>query len=160
MKRELIPTWEEMAAHQRSVPEIAPAAVVAMLELKEAGEAVQEYILSVLQREYHLSEGKFCVLILLHQSAEGLAPSQLAKRVGVTKATVSAMLGQLTARGLVCVAPDANDARAKHVCLTAEGVAFMQEILPTHYLRVTKLMEGLTEEEQRELVRLLRKLRS
>lgn len=34
----------------------------------------------------------------------------------------------------------------------------MQEVLPSHYLRVSKLMEKLTQAEQEELIRLLRKL--
>jgi len=34
----------------------------------------------------------------------------------------------------------------------------MQEVLPPHYLRVSKLMEKLTQAEQEELIRLLRKL--
>ena len=34
----------------------------------------------------------------------------------------------------------------------------MAEILPPHYLRVSKLMEKLTEAEQKQLITLLKKL--
>mgnify|MGYP000146305890 FL=1 len=34
----------------------------------------------------------------------------------------------------------------------------MDEILPPHYLRVTKLMERLSEAEQKELIHLLKKM--
>ena len=34
----------------------------------------------------------------------------------------------------------------------------MEEILPPHYLRVSKLMEKLTEDEQKKLIMLLEKL--
>ena len=57
MKRELIPSWEELEAHKKTVPEINPAAVIAMLEIKQASDEVQASILDVLQKEYHLSAG-------------------------------------------------------------------------------------------------------
>ena len=92
MKRELIPSWEELEAHKKTVPEINPAAVIAMLEIKQASDEVQASILDVLQKEYHLSEGKFCLLIVLHQNPQGIAPSEIAAKIGVSKATISNML--------------------------------------------------------------------
>ncbi|MDY3298690.1 MarR family winged helix-turn-helix transcriptional regulator [Selenomonas sp.] len=153
-----MPTLRELEEHKKIVPEIDPASVVAMLEIRQAGEQVAEQILDVLQRDYHLSEGKFCVLIVLHQHPEGIAPSQLAARVGVARATISTMLQRLEKSGDVVIEEDAEDRRGKRVRLTAKGRAFMAEVLPPHYLRVTKLMEKLTQEEQEELIRLLRKL--
>ena len=158
MRRESMPTLRELEEHKKIVPAIDPASVVAMLEIRQAGEQVAEQILDVLQRDYHLSEGKFCVLIVLHQHPEGIAPSQLAARVGVARATISTMLQRLEKSGDVVIEEDAEDRRGKRVRLTAKGRAFMAEVLPPHYLRVTKLMEKLTQEEQEELIRLLRKL--
>lgn len=82
MKRELIPSWEELEAHKKTVPEINPAAVIAMLEIKQVGEEIQHSVLDILQQEYHLSEGKFCMLIVLHQNPQGIAPSEIARRSG------------------------------------------------------------------------------
>ncbi len=158
MKRESLPTWQELEKHKQVIPEIHPAAVIAMLEIKQAGEEIQESILSVLQQQYHLSEGKFCTLIVLHQHPEGITPSALAEKVGVARATISTMLQRLVRSGEAVVEARAEDGRGKLVRLTEEGRAFMQEILPPHYLRVSKLMEKLTQEEQEELIRLLRKL--
>ncbi len=158
MKRELIPSWEELEHHKKIVPEIKPAAVIAMLEVKQAGEDVQSRILDVLQQKYHLSEGKFCCLIVLHQNPQGITPSEIAQKIGVTKATVSNMLMRMERDGDICVKQAADDARRKLICLTEKGRNFMDKILPEHYLRVTKLMEKLTEEEQKELTRLLKKM--
>ena len=160
MKRQMIPTWEELARHKELVPEIEPAAVIAMLGIKQAAEDIQQSILDVLQQQYHLSEGRFCALIVLHQNREGVAPSQLAAKVGVTRATISNMLQRLERDGMIDVVPAAGDGRGKVARLTAQGIAFMDEILPPHYLRVTRLMEKLTEAEQKELIRLLHKLGS
>ena len=159
MKREMIPTFAELTRHKKIVPEINPAAVIAMLSIKNASENIQQSILDVLQQKYHLSEGKFCALVVLHQHGEqGIAPSELAAKIGVTRATISNMLQRMERDGLVNVRPAAKDGRAKVVSLTSEGCRYMEEILPPHYLRVSKLMEKLTEDEQKELILLLEKL--
>ena len=159
VKREIIPTWDELERHKRIIPEINPAAVIAMLGIKRIGEEIQQSVLDVLQKTYNLSEGKFCALVVLHQHNEtGIAPSELAEKIGVTRATISNMLQRMERDGLVRIRPAASDGRGKIVLLTEEGAAFMDKILPPHYLRVTKLMEKLTEPEQKELIQLLKKL--
>ena len=85
----MIPSWEDLQKHKEIIPEINPAAVIAMLRIKQAAEEIQQGVLDVLQSEHHLSEGKFCVLVVLHQHQTGIAPSVLAEKVGVTRATVS-----------------------------------------------------------------------
>ena len=159
MKRELVPTFAELERHKKMVPEINPAAVIAMLGIKTASEEIQQSILDVLQRDYQLSEGKFCALVVLHQyGKEGIAPSLLAAKVGVTRATISNMLQRMERDGLVDIRPAEQDGRGKIVKLTQAGCDFMEEILPPHYLRVSKLMEKLTEDEQKKLIMLLEKL--
>ena len=159
MKREMIPSFAELERHKELVPEINPAAVIAMLRIKTVSEEIQDSILDVLQRTYHLSEGKFCALIVLHQrGGNGMAPSELAEKVGVTRATISNMLQRMERDGLVDIRPAEQDGRGKIVNLTQAGCDFMEEILPPHYLRVSKLMEKLTEDEQKKLIMLLEKL--
>ena len=159
MKREMVPTFEELERHKKMVPEINPAAVIAMLGIKMASEEIQQSILDVLQQDYQLSEGKFCTLVVLHQHVEqGIAPSELAAKVGVTRATISNMLRRMERDGLVDIRPAEQDGRGKVISLTKAGRDFMEEILPPHYLRVSKLMEKLSEAEQKELIMLLEKL--
>lgn len=158
MKREAIPTWEELEAHAKAVPEIDPAAVIAMLEIRQAAEEIQESVLNVLRDEYRLSEGKFCALIVLHQNPDGMAPSALAARVGVTRATISTMLQRMERDGLARITSDAKDGRGKQVSLTEEGQRFMAEVLPRHYQRISKLMGKLTGKEHKKLIQLLKKL--
>ena len=155
----MIPSFAELERHKELVPEINPAAVIAMLSIKDASDRIQESILDVLQRDYHLSDGKFCTLVVLHQHGEaGISPSVLAEKVGVTRATISSTLQRMERDGLVSVKPAESDGRGKVVHLTGQGTEFMAEILPPHYLRVSKLMEKLTETEQKDLILLLKKL--
>ena len=76
----------------------------------------------------------------------------------MTRATISNMLQRLERDGLIEVRPDKEDGRGKLAVMTMAGCSFMEEVLPAHYLRVTKLMEKITEDEQKELIRLLHKM--
>jgi DNA-binding MarR family transcriptional regulator len=158
MKRGIIPTRETLEKHAEIIPEINPASIIAMLRVLGAASEIQHAIIDVLEREHQLSEGKLGVMIVLHQEIDGLAPSQLAEMTGVTRATISVMLRRMARDGLVYSSSDANDARAKKICLTEKGRSFMDEVLPGHYLRITKLMRRLTDKEQEELIVLLKKL--
>jgi len=65
----------------------------------------------------------FAVLNHLVRLGDGKTPGQLARAFQLTKATMTNTLQRLEARGLVRVAPDPLDARAKRVFLTEEGRA-------------------------------------
>jgi DNA-binding MarR family transcriptional regulator len=52
---------------------------------------------------------------------EGVRPSQLADRVGITKQSVNDLLGYLEGQGYLSRKPDANDGRARVIRLTAKG---------------------------------------
>ena len=158
MKRVITPARETLEQHAKLIPEINPSSVIAMLRVLEASSAIQHAIIDVLESEYQLSEGKLCVMIILHQMKAGVAPSKLAELAGVTRATISAMLQRMIRDGLVDSFSDEKDGRGKKVCLTAQGRSFMDEVLPNHYLRITKLMGRLSEAEQQELIILLKKI--
>ena len=158
MRKGLAPAREVLEKHAKMIPEINPAAVLAMLRILEASSEIQHAILDVLEKEHHLSEGKLCVMIFLHQQAAGLAPSQLAKQAGVTRATISVMLHRMERDGLTRSFSDDTDGRAKKVCLTEKGRSFIANVLPEHYLRITKLMSRLSEAEQETLIILLKKI--
>ena len=158
MKREMMPTRDELERHRKLIPEIDPSAVIAMLRIMRTGQQIQHAVLDVLQQEYGMSEGKFCAMVVMHQYKEGISPSALAGRVGVTRATISNMLQRLERDGIVLLRAADGDGRCKMAQLTDKGRALMQEVLPPHYLRVSQLMSRLAESEQREIIYLLQKL--
>ena len=63
------------------------------------------------------------VRLLPHLSREGIRPTDLARRVDVTKQAVGQALAGLEAMKLVELVPDASDGRARLVRLTAVGEA-------------------------------------
>jgi DNA-binding MarR family transcriptional regulator len=59
---------------------------------------------------------------------EGLRPSQLADRVGITKQSVNDLLGHLEQHGYLLRVPDSADGRARVIRLTAKGRRLEQTI--------------------------------
>lgn len=106
MRFEAFPTREELEKHARIIPEIEPSAVLAMLRISQAAEIIRSSINDVLAKQYHLSQGKLRVMIVLHQSPEGIAPSQLAEKTGVTRATITTMVKRMVRDGLTTVVID------------------------------------------------------
>ena len=51
MKKEMIPTREELERHKEIIPEINPSAVIAMLGIKAVEEEIQHSILDVLLKQ-------------------------------------------------------------------------------------------------------------
>lgn len=63
------------------------------------------------------------VRLLPHLSREGIRPTELARRVDVTKQAIGQALAGLEASRLVEIVPDPSDGRARLVRLTAAGEA-------------------------------------
>ncbi len=160
MKSDAMPSLEELYQHAHYVPEIEPYAVLSMLAVLEANKTIQHKIFDILQQKYNMSEGKLRVMIILHKLSkeETLTPSELAQKAAVSRATISVMLKRMERDGLILVAVDTLDGRGKLVCLTPQGRARMDELLPLHYSRISHLMRRLTVKEQEKLTALLCKM--
>lgn len=59
---------------------------------------------------------------------DGLRPSQLADRMGITKQSVNDLLGHLEHHGYLLRVPDSDDGRARVIRLTAKGRRLEQTI--------------------------------
>ncbi len=154
----LIPTIEELQKQASILPGIHPMEVVTMLRIMKAADHVRNDISDPVKKKYDVSEGKLRVLIVLRNAEEGIIPSLLAAKVGVSKATISNMIVRMERDQLVYTMPDKEDKRGKKVVLTEKGKDLLALVLPELYLHISKLIGRLTEEEQKELVRLLAKM--
>ncbi|WP_338878954.1 MarR family transcriptional regulator [Achromobacter veterisilvae] len=79
-----------------------------------------------------LSEGKFVLLFLLHEQADGMAPHELAEGAGVTRATVTGLLDGLERDGFLSRKAGKEDRRKVKVKLTAKGRAMAARLLKEH----------------------------
>jgi MarR family transcriptional regulator, 2-MHQ and catechol-resistance regulon repressor len=106
-----------------------------------------------------LSKTRFSTLkALYHHPDRCLTPAELADRVGITRAAMTTVLDGLESRELVVRERRPGDRRLVYVCLTADGAAFLDDILPDHYRGLCSIMEPLTATEQETLTRLYEKI--
>ena len=66
------------------------------------------------------------VHITRHLSLQGDRLTDLAQRAGMTKQSMADLVDQCMAWGLVTRQPDPHDARARRVCFTPTGLAWLQ----------------------------------
>lgn len=105
-----------------------------------------------------LSPGRYSVLMALEVERPSLAPSEIADRLGVTRATVTGLIDGLVRDGLVAHAADGPDRRRKAISLTARGELLIDEVVPVIFRRMADMMAPLTPDERQTAVRLLGKV--
>ena len=106
-----------------------------------------------------LSPGRYAVLMALFARNVPLAPSEIAERLGVTRATVTGLIGGLVGDGLVAYLPvDADDRRRKAVALTAKGRRLLGRVVPEIFLQMVELFAPLSDSERSKLLKFLNKV--
>lgn len=105
-------------------------------------------------RAFDLSQAQFDVLAQIG-AAEGLTQQELACKLLVTKGNISQLLARMEQRGLI---ERVQDGRCNGLHLTAAGRELARTVVPQHEALISGLLAPLNEAEQRELLRLLRKL--
>lgn len=85
--------------------------------------------------------------------------SSISDELGVTRRNVTALVDALEEEGFVRRLPHPTDRRATVIELTGEGARTMDTLYDEHRRAVAELFDGLSEEDRRELVRLLGLLR-
>ena len=78
---------------------------------------------------------------------DGLTARDLSARLLLEKSTISRLVKSLIAKGLVSEAPDPEDRRAKHLSLTQDGLARLDQINRLAETRVSKALERVTPRE-------------
>lgn len=101
-----------------------------------------------------LTGPQFDVLMNVH-TTPGLTQQMLADRLHVTKGNVSQLIEKLAKKELLV-----RQRQGRTSCLfaTKKGSVLIEEMLPEHDQFIVDQFESLTEEEQRQLLFLLRKL--
>jgi len=123
-----------------------------------AGEAALAEIDRCVLEALAVKQPVFSALAVLDGAGEPLTPSEIADRVIVASATMTATLDLQERLGWVRRSPNPADRRSVLVEITDEGRAVADRMLP-HIRAVEKsMMSVLTEAERRQLVDLLDKV--
>src|SRR3954470_3786593 len=88
-------------------------------------------------------------------AARGMTQQELADALLVTKGNISQLLGKLEQVGLIT---RRQEGRTNCLSLTERGEALFQVVVPQQEALIADLLRPLSDDEQRELLRLLRKL--
>ncbi len=105
-------------------------------------------------RAQGLNTAQFDVLARVG-AASGLTQQELADALLVTKGNISQLLRRMEQDGLIARRPAG---RANRLTLTERGRALFERVVPAQEALVARHLAPLTDDEQRELLRLLRKL--
>lgn len=109
---------------------------------------------------YNITESKFDLLLLLtlHDGRELITPSAIAERLGIRRASVTALLDWLEKRNWIAREQSSLDRRMIHVSITPEGRELVEGVLPTFWSACSSLVSELEPEERRVLEKLLLRL--
>jgi DNA-binding MarR family transcriptional regulator len=105
-------------------------------------------------RSHGLNTAHFDVLAQVG-AARDMTQQELADALLVTKGNISQLLSKLEQVGLIT---RRQAGRTNCLSLTAQGEALFQLVVPQQEALIADLLEPLSADEQRELLRLLRKL--
>ena len=154
-----LPTDRTLQALSKRYPELNPTALMSCIVLLRTGSDMLAALERILAR-YGLSQGRFLTLIVLNRDPEEeITPSDLAERVGVTRATMTGLLDTLTKDGWIERIQHNEDRRRVVVRLTKAGLDHLGRMLPGYYREISSTMAGLNEQEHETLVKVLSKVR-
>ncbi len=88
-------------------------------------------------------------------AAEGITQQELADSLLVTKGNVAQLLDRMERRGLI---ERRSQGRTNRLFLTDEGRWTFAEVVPAHEALIDERLSVLSEEEQKQLFELLRRL--
>ena len=152
--------YELLVDKSKRYPDLDPVACEAYLTVRQVGDSLRSTQEQRLAAE-GISLGRFIVLAVLDRTPDHPMPaSELAEAAGVTKQTVTSLLDGLERDGFVARQPCLNDRRSVRVRLQPAGSRLLERVLPGMYRRQIDIMADLSTDEQRELTRLLRKVRT
>lgn len=97
---------------------------------------------------------QFGTLMHLHH-AGGCGVSMLANRLGVTNAAASQMIDRMVHQGLLTRVEDPTDRRSKHITLTPQAAAIVQELITAQRRWIEDLTGSLTPDQQNAIAEAL-----
>jgi DNA-binding MarR family transcriptional regulator len=111
-------------------------------------------------RPHGLSLGGFRLAMILRIAGEALTPMEIARRLRVTRGSVTGLLDSLQNRRLVERRPHPQDGRMLLVDLTEDGRRRLDELLPAWFLGEREVFGVLSQAECETLVALLGRVQS
>ena len=97
-------------------------------------------------QQFHLSESRLIILVLLQEYQE-LSLQEIAKKLGITKASTTTLISSLVNKQLISKRNDKKDKRITLVSLTSAGTDLLTETLKQHSLWIEKITNNLSDND-------------
>ena len=153
-----LPTDKTLSEFAMRYPDLDPSALKTCVVLLRTGSDLLTAFETILGK-HGLSQGRFLTLIVMNRTPnKAINPSALAEKVGVKRATMTGLLDGLEGKGLIERVAHLKDRRKLGIRLTKKGQQLLDEMLPSYYDHIGKLMAKLSEKERQNLVTLLGKV--
>jgi len=147
-----LPTRATLQELSEKIPELDVSSVETSLLFMRVATNLFHYIHGHLAK-YGISHGKFAVLMILYKNTESsFLPSELADKIGITRATVTGLLDGLEREGLIERKNHPKDRRMVMTSMTQKGIELMEMVLPKHFLLISRIMQGLSEGDRQMLI--------
>ena len=154
------PSFKRLKNLRQDYPELDPNSVMLYLELQKTYKLMKEKHDNLMQ-QYEISDAKFTIMMLLTKEQDmTLAPSQLSKKIGSKKSTITGILKGMENKGLIQRKLYEEDKRTNYVQLTKEGLTVLKKVLPENYELVSSMFETFTSEEKETFYHLISKLKN
>ncbi|BCI78316.1 HTH-type transcriptional regulator MhqR [Vibrio cholerae] len=107
---------------------------------------------------FGLSCIEFDILATIRRNDREITPTELYQTLMLSSGAISTRIEQLVQRGLVQRVASEEDRRSCKVTLTEQGITLVDQALNAHVTNMNRMLAVLTEQEQRQLEQLLKKI--
>jgi len=133
-------------------PEADPASLEVFGALLGTSAEMLSAINSAMVR-HGVSQARFRLLLSLRRAGpDGLHPRELAKKLGIMRASVTGLVDGIEREGLARRLPFYGDRRSIMVALTPKGTRLIDSLAPGRLKRVAELMSCLSKAEKAALM--------
>jgi DNA-binding MarR family transcriptional regulator len=152
------PVYQELLTNY---PHVSAEAIETILQFNKVSSIINMRKDAVLN-EHGLTHGRFHLLMLLkrQEPKHCLSPSELAKRTGVTRGTMTQFIDAIEKDGYVKRVEDPKDRRGMLVELTEAGEAKLKTLLPIHIQQLASYAKVLNSEERAMMIQIMLKMAS
>ncbi|UOF91554.1 MarR family transcriptional regulator [Fodinisporobacter ferrooxydans] len=152
-----LPDRQKVLELKEKFPDMDPLSVEAFFVfLRTSGDLIKKIGTNL--SCWGITPGRMMTLMALFNHSRSMAPSELAERIGVTRGTITGLLDGLEKDGLIQRMECCSDRRMINIQLTDKGVEFINEMVPSHFELIGKIMKVLDETEIGTLIALLEKV--
>ncbi len=107
---------------------------------------------------FELSSVEFDILATIRRNDREITPTELYQTLMLSSGAISTRIEQLVQRGLVQRVASEEDRRSCKVTLTEQGIELVDQALNAHVANVDGMLGVLTEQERKQLGKLLKKI--